>query len=132
MEKQKIYIEHSLKSKSANIIWQAISSEGGLSKWIADKVVEEQDAFQFTWGAPWSHHETRRAFIINKVKNSYIHLKWEDEDDPEAYLEMRMTKNDLTGDYVLHITDFAYDEDLDWLHSVWDRNFETMGRTMGL
>ncbi len=43
-----------------------------------------------------------------------------------------MTKNDLTGDYVLHITDFAYDEDVEWLHSIWDRNFEAMWRTMGI
>ena len=132
MEKKKIYIEHPLKSKSANIIWQAISTEGGLAKWIADNVQQFDDTFEFMWGAPWAHHETRKAHIINKVKNKYIQLRWDDEEEDDAFLEMRMTKNDLTGDYVLQITDFAYDEDIDWLYSIWDRNFEAMWRTMGI
>lgn len=132
MKKQKVIIERELKSNSENIIWSLISTEGGLSKWVADNVTENEKQIIFRWGEEWSHHEIHVANIIKKVKNDYLRLQWEDETDDEAYLEFRMEKNDLTNDYMLYVTDFAQPDDVDSLRSMWDQNFEQLRQSSGL
>ena len=66
------------------------------------------------------------------VKGEYIKIMWEDETDPEAVIELRMTRNDITGDFVLHVTDWAEPDDVDSLEDIWDQNFEQLHRTCGL
>lgn len=132
MKKQQIQIEHSLLSTSPNIIWNIISTEGGLSRWIADSVKESSGAFSFTWGDETIHHETRRAAILERVRHSHVRLRWEDETDPCAYLELRMLRAEVTGGYVLHITDYAQPEDVDSLYDIWDQNLEQLRRATGL
>ena len=132
MNKQRIYIEKNLHSKSENIIWKVISTEGGLSKWIADEVTETDDGFRFLSGDPLGNHEVREARIIDMVRGESIRLMWEDEVNPEAILELRMTKNEITGDFVLHVTDWAEPDDVDSLLDIWEQNFEQLHRTCGL
>ncbi len=131
MNKEKLYIEHELKSRSENIIWSLISTETGLQKWIADNVVEADGKMTFMWGEEWAIHEKRTSVIVERVKNSHIRFHWDDEDD-EAYWEMRMAYSDLTNDYILQITDFAVADDMDVLRSIWDHNFEALHRSTGL
>lgn len=90
------------------------------------------DALVFTWGNTWSHHEIRRAAVVAKVKNRRIRFRWENEEDRVAYVELRMEKDTLSNDYMLHITDFAYPEDVDGLCAVWDDNMEKLHRSSGL
>ena len=132
MNKQKLELEYVLRSNSENIIWNTISTAGGLQKWIADEVTEKGDKLTFTWGDIYRHHETRSATILKCVKNKYIRMRWDDELTPEAYMEMRMSKSELTNDYILSITDYANAEDLDSLRDIWDQNFEELHRNTGL
>ena len=132
MEKQQIQIEHSLLSTSPNIIWNIISTEGGLSRWIADSVKESKGIFSFTWGDVNGHHEKRRDVLKERVRHSHIRLQWEDETDPDAYLELRMMRAEITGGYVLHITDYAIPDDVDSLYDIWDQNLEQLRRVTGL
>ena len=132
MKKRQISIEHSLLSTSANIIWKIISTEGGLSRWIADEVKETKGKFTFTWGDEQGHHEKRSAKLLERVRNSHIRLQWEDETDPEAYLELRMSHTEVTGGYILHITDYAYPEDEESLYDIWDQNLSQLRQSTGL
>ena len=132
MKKQQIEIERSLRSTSANIIWGIISTEGGMGKWLADEVKAVDDKFFFTWGDEWSHHEKRCANTLERVRHSHIRLRWADETDPEAYLEMRMVHNEMTDGYSLHVTDFALPEDLDSLYDIWEQNFDQLRQATGL
>ncbi|MBQ6680876.1 MAG: SRPBCC domain-containing protein [Prevotella sp.] len=132
MKKQKLAFEYALRSNSENIIWALISTESGLHKWIADMVESDGDSFTFTWGDPDHEHETRRATIEELVKNSHIRLRWDDDEDEEAYWEIRMVKSDLTNDYLLEITDFALAEDVESLRDIWDQNYEELHRNTGL
>ena len=132
MKKQQIEIERSLLSTSANIIWGIISTEGGMGKWLADEVKAVDDKFFFTWGDEWSHHEKRCANTLERVRHSHIRLRWADETDPDAYLEMRMVHNEMTDGYSLHVTDFALPEDLDSLYDIWEQNFDQLRQATGL
>lgn len=132
METKKISIERELRSKSANIIWSLMSTPEGLSKWLADEVVFDGSLFTFTWGNAWSHHETRTAAVLEKKNREYIRLRWSEDEYRDTYIELRMMKSDITGDYVLMITDFAPDGDIDTLEDIWDANMETLRRSTGL
>ena len=131
MGKQKLSIEYPLTTKSPNIIWEQISSAHGLERWLADHVTEENGVFTFTWGAPWTEQDVRKAQLIEYVKYDHIRLQWEEEDD-DTFWEMRIGKSDLTNHLNLFITDFAEDDDADGLRILWESNRERLHSTTGL
>ena len=132
MRNNKVSIERELNSKSANIIWSLMSTPEGLSKWIADEVTRDGDEMVFTWGNEWSHHETRTAVVLETKKLDYIRLRWSEAEYADTFLELRMDKSDITGDYILVVTDFAPDGDTDTLEDIWAANMETLRRSTGL
>ncbi|MBO4660455.1 MAG: hypothetical protein J5610_03240 [Prevotella sp.] len=132
MNKQRFNTEYELQSNVESIIWSLISTPSGLQKWIADKVEEHDRALTFTWGDPDKEHETRTANMVQLIKNTLIRLRWDDEENPEAYWEIRMAKSDLTNDYILEITDYALPEDMESLGDIWQQNFEELHRSTGL
>ena len=132
MERNKICIERELRSKSAGIIWSLMSTPEGLAKWFADEVKRDGDTFVFTWGNVWSHHEVRTADIIDKKAFDYIRLRWSEMEYNDTYLELKMNMSDITGDYILTITDYAPDGDTAVLEDIWDANMEALHRSTGL
>ena len=100
MKKQRLNLEYELNSNSANIIWSLISSAHGLEKWIADSVKREDDVFTFRWGEEWGHHEIRSARIVCENKLESIRMRWENEEDEDAYWQIGMEKSDITNDYM--------------------------------
>lgn len=132
MESNKISIERELRSKSANIIWALMSTPEGLAKWLADEVTRDGDTLTFTWGNTWSHHETRTAAVIDRKDYEYIRLRWSEDEYRATYLELRMEKSDITGDYILVITDYAPDGDTATLEDIWDANMDALHRSTGL
>ena len=132
MKKQKIIIEHELRSNSPSIIWQLISTPEGLARWMADDVKQDGDTFTFTWGEVWRHHETRQAHVTECERNHLIRIRWADEADAEAYLELRMEHSNITNDYILSITDYALEEDVDMLYDLWDDNLKRLRHSSGL
>jgi len=132
MKKEKVHIEKELKCKSANIIWPLLSSAGGLAKWFADYVEREDDRLTFTWGEAWTHQETRKATIIEEETAQRLKMIWDEEEDPDAYCLMAIERSEITGDFILIVTDFAWEEDVDGLYELWERNFEQLHRTTGL
>lgn len=132
MDSKKINIERELRSKSANIIWPLMSTPEGLAKWLADEVKLEGDVLRFTWGNTWSHHEIRTSAVIGKRDFEYIRFRWSEAEYKDTYWELRMEKSDLTGDFMLIITDFAIDGDTDTIKDIWDANMEALHRSTGL
>ena len=132
MDKQRLRIEHELTSSSTAIIWDLISTDSGLARWMADSVTQEGEQLTFVWGELWSHHEVRTGTIVEKVKNQYIKVTWDDEDGPDNFFELRMDKSHITNDYMLTITDFAWDDEMDSLHSIWTDNLARLRNTCGI
>ncbi len=133
MVSNKICIEHELGSKSANIIWPVISTPEGLAHWMADEVKCTAGVFSFTWGNSWGHNETRTAKLLEAKNFSHIRLRWdEDEYGEDTYLELKMEKGDITGDYILVVTDFAPDGDVDSVKDIWNACFKKLRHSTGL
>ena len=132
MGKQKIEIEYTERYQASNIVWEQISSAHGLERWLADHVTEEDGVFEFTWGEPWTEQDVRQAHLIEYVKYDHIRLKWDEDEDEDTYLEMRIEKSDLTGQWNLLITDFAGREEEEDLRNLWAGNLDRLHRTSGL
>ena len=124
MKKNRINIEHELKCKHASIIWPLLSTDAGLKKWIADEVTRQGEQMTFTWGETWSHHEIKTAHVVEESRQERIRFVWDDETDSDAYWEMLIERSDITGDYILVVTDFALPEDEESLRDIWQQNFE--------
>lgn len=133
MEKQRINIEYPLVTKSTNIVWDLISTAHGLERWIADHVTDDGDGrYSFTWGEPWTERHTLTADIVEKDSHNLIRFRWIEEEDDNAYWEMRIGRSELTGHLNLLITDYAWAEDIDDLRGLWDGNLERLHRSSGL
>ncbi len=133
MERVKISIEYPLATKSLAIAWSMIGEASGLQKWMADYVSEEKDGvLVFKWGEPWTAQDERTSKVIRAVKNHYIKLRWEDDNEPGEYWELRLEKTELTGELTLVITDFADADDVDNMYKIWDDNLERLHNVSGM
>lgn len=131
MTKQRIEIEHELKSTSANIVWKLISTADGYANWLADSVTADGDELTFTWGQEWRHHEQRKAHFVAKERLCRVRFHW--DDDPEdVFVEIRMERCSLSGTYSLFITDFSDEDDTEWLYSTWEKNLKRLHETSGV
>ena len=132
-KKQKLYLEYPLMTKSHNIVWEQISTAHGLERWLADHVEDMgNDVISLTWGEQWTDHHTLQAKIVERNRNSHIKLQWVNEDDPDAYWEMRIGKSEITDELCLYVEDFALPEDIDDLHDLWDDNMERLHQVSGI
>ena len=133
MVDKKICIEYELSCKSANIIWPLISTPSGLARWVADTVKFADGVFTFTWGELHGHSDTRTATLIEKKDFSHMRLRWdEDEYDDSTYLELKLEKGDITDDFILVVTDFAPDGDVDDVREIWSACFNRLHHSTGL
>ena len=132
MKKEKLYLEYPLAAKSQSLLWEHISTAHGLERWLADHVEDKgNDVISLTWGEVWTDHHTLEAQIMERQRNDHIRLRWVDEDDPDAFWEMRMGRSELTGDLCLFVTDYALSDDIDDLHDLWDGNLERLHQVSG-
>ena len=132
MHKQRLELEYPLSARKPDILWSLLCSDHGLERWIADKVVEENNVMTFTWGDPYGEHHSLSANIVERQKNSHIRLQWVDEEEPEAYWEMRIGRSELTEEICLCVVDYAPEEDIEDLHGLWDGNLERLHQSSGL
>lgn len=127
MKREKLHLEYLLNATSRNIIWSTISTPTGLEGWFADKVVSDDKIVTFHWGKT----EKREAEIIAIRAYSFIRFRWLDDENERDYFEFKMTNNELTGDYVLEITDFAPLDEMDDQKELWDSQIDTLRRSGG-
>lgn len=127
MGRKKIHLEYLLNATSKTILWTAISTPSGLEGWFADKVSADNKQVVFCWGK----NEKREAEIVGMRMFSFIRFHWLDDEIVHEYFELRMTNNELTNDFVLEVTDFANEEDVDDAYELWNSQIETLRRTCG-
>lgn len=131
MQKQRLTLEYPLATGKPDLLWQLMSTDHGLERWLADRVTEEDGIMNLTWGNIYGEHHTLKANILERTRNSHIRLRWDDEDDPEAFWEMRICKSELTDNLCLNVVDYAPAEDLDDLHELWDDNLDRLHQSTG-
>jgi uncharacterized protein YndB with AHSA1/START domain len=131
MRKKRLNLEYPLSARKPDLLWQLMSTDHGLERWLADRVKEEDGVMTLTWGDPYGEHHTLHANILERQKNSHIKFQWVDEEEPEAYWEMRIGQSELTEELCLCVVDYAMAEDLEDLQGLWDGNLDRLHQSSG-
>ncbi len=124
--KKKYELEYALNS-SPNVLFNRLSTPGGLSEWFADDVNLHGSVFTFIW-----EKTEQQAQVIQRKDNKYIRFRWMDEEDDHSYFEFRLMEDELTGDVSLLITDFAYEDERDDAIELWDTQIAELKHVIGL
>ncbi len=126
MEMLKYELEYTFKT-SPKLVYQRLSTPSGLSEWFADKVTYINKNFAFEWNG-----SVQEARVLSKKANNHIRLKWLDDDGEQTYFEFKITKDELTRDVSLIITDFADETEIDDSKHLWDQQIGNLKRVLGL
>ena len=124
--KKKIELEYTLNS-SPKVLFNRLSTPGGLAEWFADDVNLQSGIYTFIWEK--SEHQ---AEVIQRKDNKYIRFRWIEEEDQDSYFEFRLNQDELTGDVSLMITDFAEDDDTSDAVDLWDTQIAELKHVIGL
>lgn len=125
--KDKFHKEYILNRVSSDMLWQIISTPQGLSKWFADEVTSDGETFTFSWKG-----SSQKANMKHSCIGVYVRFYWEEETDPKAFFEMRISIDELTKDVILSVTDFAEPDELSDEEDLWNAQIENLKKTLGV
>jgi len=125
MDKRKYELEYTF-STSPKVLYNRLSTPGGLAEWFANDVNLKGKVYTFMWEG--SHQQ---AEIIQKKNLHYIRYRWLDNEDDE-FFEFRIMKDELTGDLALIITDFADESEREDAIDLWDTQIAELKHALGL
>lgn len=127
MEKEKYTIEF-LINASNKIIYNCLYSPSGLSEWFADDVNIRNDMYTFKWDG--SEEDAR---LLTKKKDEYVKFQWLDDEEEgnDAFFEMRIKIDDLTGELALIITDFAEEDEIEESKMLWESQVDALKQALG-
>lgn len=121
--KKKIVLEYPFHCTPGSL-FRAITTPPGLKSWFADDVAVSGDRYDFFW-----NKVVQSARLAHYKRNAYVRYQWEGED--EHYFEMRISHQELTGDILLTVIDFAEDTEWDDCRSLWDMQVDKLKRAIG-
>ena len=124
-QKDKFQLEYPIKC-SARVLFNRLSTPGGLSEWFADDVnVSGEGIFTFIWDK-----FEQQASLVNIKEGSFVRFRWLD-DDEKIYFEFRIAQDELTGDVSLIITDFAESDEKEDSIELWDTQIANLKKVLG-
>jgi uncharacterized protein YndB with AHSA1/START domain len=124
--KKKFELEYAINS-SPRVLYNRLSTPGGLAEWFADDVNLHGGIYTFIW-----EKSEQQAEVVQRKDNKYIRFRWVDEEDQESYFEFRLNQDELTGDVSLMITDFAEDDETTDAVDLWDTQIAELKHVIGL
>ncbi|MCK9206422.1 MAG: START-like domain-containing protein [Salinivirgaceae bacterium] len=125
MAKEKFQIEYPLKS-SDRVLFNRLSTAGGLNEWFADNVIVQGKIFTFEWDGI-----EQQAEMINKKEFRSVRYHWLDDVDDKTFFEFRINVDELTGDLALVVTDFAEPDEIDDAKELWDTQVAALKHILG-
>ena len=124
-KKQAFTIERTFRSSPA-ILYDFLTTPSGLIQWFSDSADLNGDIYSFGWNG-----DEQNAEVLSFDEEDYIRLRWEDEDDDKAYFEYRIKKNEITGETILYVTDFAFKNEIKETISLWDSQLNDLKKCIG-
>src|SRR5690554_3575952 len=125
-QKKKLFtIERAFRS-SPTILYKFLTTPSELIQWFSDTADLNDDIYTFSWSG-----EEQNAEILNSEEDVFIRLRWDDEEDEKAYFEYNIKKNDITGETILYITDFAEKDDIEGAISLWESQLDDLQKCSG-
>jgi len=123
--KVKFEMEFVVKA-SPSLLYQYMATPSGMSEWFADNVNSRGEYYTFIWEGT-----EERAELLSKKKPERIKFRWAEEEDDEAYFELRIMVDEITKDVSLIITDFADDDEVDEGKMFWENQISELKQIIG-
>jgi len=124
-EKQQIEMEFTMKS-SVKILYQCLSTSGGLSEWFADDVTIKNDQAKFEWDG-----NVEEAKVLAKKRDEFIRYQMLDDEGTDYFFEFRIKTDPLTGDVGLFIIDFAEEDEVEEQRMLWESQINELRHILG-
>ncbi|HLU85019.1 MAG TPA: START-like domain-containing protein [Vicingaceae bacterium] len=125
-EKIKFEQEFIIKA-SSKMLYNYISTPSAMSEWFAEDVNLKDGIFTFSWDGA-----EEQAKVISKVKGKCIRFRWLEEEDDEAYVELKIETDELTKEVALIVTDFAYEDELEEAKMLWESQISDLHHVIGV
>lgn len=125
-KRKKYQLEFPIQS-SPSLLYQYISTPSGLSEWFADNVNSRGKIFTFIWEG-----SEEQAKLLTKKNDERIKLQWLDDEETDAFFEMKIQVDDITKDVSLIVTDFAEDtDDMEEGKMLWQNMIDDLKQVLG-
>lgn len=119
-------LEYTVTS-SPDVLFEFLSTAGGLEKWFAPRVYIKENTFVFSWG----NDEVKQANLLALREREFVRFRWLDQSD-KKYFEFRLQIDDLTNEVALIISDFADSkEDPESARLLWNAQIHDLLHALG-
>lgn len=118
-------MEHPIKS-SRRVLFNRLSTPGGLSEWFADDVFVNNNVYTFVWDGA-----EQQAELESKKDMTFVRFKWLDDDD-ESFFEFRLRTEELTGSLTLVIKDCVDADEEDETRELWESQIGALKHLLGI
>jgi len=126
-EKIKYELEFLLKTSSKSLE-NMLFTAAGLADWFADDVNIKDDIITFEWEG-----SQEEAKMLTKIMTYKIKWQWieDQEDGLNTFCELRYEIDPMTKVIILHVTDFAEEDDMDESKRLWEQQIGELKRVLG-
>lgn len=124
MERVSLTQEYIFKA-SPTILYKFFTTPSCLIRWFCNEVDINGDTFTFIWNG-----SEEVANMISNEEDELIRFEWEDGEDGE-YLEFKIERSPVTGETILHITDFCDDDEVDDQKQYWNNLMDQLRKETG-
>jgi hypothetical protein len=125
MMKEKYQLEFNINS-SHKVLFNRLSTAGGLNEWFADNVRVQGKVYTFEWSGT-----EQQAEMVNRKDMKYVRFHWLDDDDDKSYFEFKLNDDELTGDMALIVTDFAEPDEIQDAKELWESQVSELRHILG-
>ena len=122
--KKKFELEFVIQS-SPQMLYQYLSTPSGLSEWFADNVNSRGELFTFIWDG-----SEEVARLLKRKSDEFVRFAWENN-EADAYFEMRILVDEITSDVSLFITDFAEEDEVEESKMLWTNQVSDLKHVLG-
>jgi len=122
-DKIKINLEYIINC-SPRVLYNRLSTASGLTEWFADDVRVRGKKYTFVWEGS----EQTAEMTLHK-ENKLVRFEWLEEED--TYFEFKITKDELTSDVSLLITDFTDEDEKDETENLWSSQVNDLKHVLG-
>ena len=125
MKREKFEMEFLFKA-SPSILYTFLTTPACIVRWFCDSVDIQGDIYTFSWEG---FEEV--AEMIDDIEEERLRFKWLDADNPEEYFEYRLSKSAVTGETILEIVDFAFEDEINDQEQLWTSQINQLRKETG-
>jgi uncharacterized protein YndB with AHSA1/START domain len=122
-DKIKINLEYVINC-SPKVLYNRLSTASGLTEWFADDVRVRAKKYTFIWDGS----EQTAEMTLHK-ENRLVRFNWVEEEG--TYFEFKITRDELTGDVSLLVTDFTEEDEQEETKGLWDSQITELKHVLG-